>query len=576
MRVVLQVQDEIRRALAGAIAAAAAAGELSGDVPEFVLEVPRQKEHGDFATNAALLMAKTERKPPRQVAEAIVRHLGTEGGAISGADVAGPGFINFRLRPGWLHQALVAIQQEGEGFARSDHGQGKRILLEYVSANPTGPLVIVNARAATIGSTLARLLNTAGYVCHTEFYVNDGGNQVRILAATLDFRCREILNDDSVVQPPEIYPGEYNVEAARVWLELHGITTVEAYNAYKAAAPATASAPPGEAGFMDALARWGTEYFRSGQQGVLDRFGVSFDQWFSERTLRDEQWPEKVVQHLRDLGQVYEAEGASWLKTSEFGDDKDRVIVKSDGGFTYVVPDIAYHWNKFRRGYSTLIDILGQDHHGYVPRLRASLRCLGYPGEAVEVLLIQMVRVIRGGQLVRMSKRKGDFVLMADLLDEVSVDAARFFFLMRSCDTQMDFDLDLANLKSNENPVFYVQYAHARIASLLREADKRGHSVPDAGQVDLTVLTDESELALTRKLADLPEEVIGAADAREAQRLTRYVHEVATAFHSFYTRCRVITDDAGLTAARLVLTDATRSVLRSALSLMGVSAPDSM
>jgi len=576
MRVVQQVQDEIRRAVAGAIAAAAAVGELSGVVPEFVLESPRQKEHGDFAINAAMLMAKSERKPPRQVAEAIVRHLPTAGTGIIGAEVAGPGFINVRLRPGWLHKALIAIQEEGEGFARSDHGRGKRILLEYVSANPTGPLVIVNARAASFGSTLANLLNTAGYVCDTEFYVNDGGNQVRILADTMDFRIRELLGDTELTQPAEIYPGDYVPEAARAWLKAKGIASLEAYNAAKASAPATPSAPAGEAGHMDAMGRWGSEYFRSGQEAILERFGVSFKRWFSERSLRDDQLPQKVVEHLRGLGRVYEAEGASWLKTSEFGDDKDRVIIKSDGGFTYVVPDIAYHWNKYERGYEVLIDILGQDHHGYVPRLRASLRCLGYPAEALEVLLIQMVRVIRGGELVRMSKRKGNFVLMDELLDEVSVDAARFFFLMRSCDTQMDFDLDLANLKSNENPVFYVQYAHARIASLLREAEKRGHRVSEARQVDLTVLTDESELDLIRKLADLPEEVIGAADAREAQRLTRYVHEVATLFHSFYTRCRVITDDAGLTAARLVLSDATRSVLRSALGLMGVSAPDSM
>lgn len=577
MRVVLQIQEELRRAVANAIAAAGAAGELTGEgtLPEINLEVPREKEHGDFATNIAMIMAKSERKPPRQVAQIILDNLVTDGTWIEGAELAGPGFINFRLKPGWLHQALPAILKEGEGFGRTEHGGGQRILLEFVSANPTGPLVIVNARAAALGSALANLLNAAGYECRTEFYVNDAGNQVHILSQVLDFRIRELLDDPTATMPEGGYPGEYMIECARQWLHDHSVTTLEQYNTMKAAAPATARRSAGEPAFLDTLARWGTEYFRSSQETILGRYGVVFDRWFSERSLHEQNWPARAVERLRELGQVYDKDGAVWMRSSNFGDDKDRVLIKSDGNYTYVAPDIAYHWNKFDRGFTKLIDILGQDHHGYQGRMMAALRCLGYPEGALEVLITQMVRVLRAGELVRMSKRKGNFVEMQDLLDEVSVDAARFFFLMRSPDTQMDFDLDLANLKSNENPVFYVQYAHARIKSLLSKAEEAGLK-PEVAGARLELLTDESELTLTRRLADLPEEIIGAADAREPQRITRYVHEVATAFHSFYTRCHVITEDKALSTARLALAAATASVLKTALGLLGVSAPERM
>lgn len=558
MRVIEQVKNELRQTLTDAVNRAVAAGELSGPAPFVMLEMPKDKAHGDFATNLAMVMAKPERKAPRAVAEAVVKHLQTEGTCLSAAEIAGPGFINLRLRTGWVHQVLSAIQTEGESFGRSEHGGSKPVLLEYVSANPTGPMVLVQARSGAYGSTLARVLNAAGYNCQTEFYVNDAGNQVKLLAKSVDLRAHE-LRGDTIEIPEGCYPGEYVIDAARDLLGQQ---------------PDFLSKPEEER--LAILEQWAPEYFRSGQEQILANYGVRFDRWFSERSLRDAGKPAQLVDRLMAAGEAYEHEGAIWMRTTKYGDDKDRVLVKSGGEFTYFAADACYHMDKYDRGYETLIDILGQDHHGYLARMKAMVECLGNPKESLEILFTQIVRLFMQGEEVRMSKRKGTFVLMEDLLDQVSVDAARYFFLMRGADAHMDFDLDLANLKSSDNPVYYVQYAHARICSILRQAEEAGLKVPFAAEADLSLLTDEAEIELMRKLADFPEELIGAADAREPHRLTRYVHDLATVFHSFYTRCRVRTEDAALTGARLVLCDAARTVLRNALTMMGVSAPERM
>ena len=559
MRVIEQIRVQLRQALTEAITRAVAAGDLTGPAPEaIVLEVPKDKTHGDFATNVAMVMAKPERKAPRAVAEAILKHLPTEGTWLESAEIAGPGFINMRLKFGWVHQVLPAVQAEGEAFGRSEHGGGKRVLLEYVSANPTGPMVLVQARSGAYGSTLGRVLNAAGYECKQEFYVNDAGNQVKLLAKSVDLRAQE-LRGATIEIPEGCYPGEYVIDAARELLDKD---------------PAFLDKPSEER--LAFLERWAPEFFRSGQEKVLANYGVVFDRWFSERTLRDANKPAELVQRLMNDGTAYEAEGAIWMKTTAYGDDKDRVLVKADGEFTYFAADACYHMDKYDRGFEILIDVLGQDHHGYLARMKAMVECLGHSKESLEILFTQIVRLFKDGQEFRMSKRKGNFVLMEDLLDQVSVDAARFFFLMRGLDAHMDFDLDLANLKSSDNPVFYVQYAHARISSILRQAEESGHAVRLAGEVDLTLLKEEAELELMRKLADFPEELIGTADAREAHRLTRYVNDLATVFHSFYTRCRVVTDDVPLTQARLVLCAATRTVLRNALTMMGVSASERM
>lgn len=559
MRVIEEIRSQLRATLTDAVNKAIAAGDLTGPVPASVtLEVPKDRAHGDFATNIAMVMAKPERKAPRAVAEAVLKHLNTEGTWLEQAEIAGPGFINLRLKFGWVHQVLGAIEAEGEHYGKSDHGKGKRILLEYVSANPTGPMVLVQARSGAYGSTLRRVLNMAGYDCNTEFYVNDAGNQVKLLAKSVDLRAQE-LRGATIEIPEGCYPGEYVIDAARDLLALD---------------PNFLEKPEEER--LSFLERWAPEYFRKGQEEVLRNYGVVFDRWFSERTLRDAGKPAELVQRLLAAGEAYEQDGAVWMRTTKYGDDKDRVLVKSDGEYTYFAADACYHMDKFDRGYEILIDILGQDHHGYLGRMKAMVECLGHGNDSLEILFTQIVRLFKDGQEFRMSKRKGNFVLMEDLLDDVSVDAARYFFLTRGLDAHMDFDLDLANLKSSDNPVYYVQYAHARICSILRQAEEAGKPVPAANQANLGLLTDVAELDLMRKLAEYPEELIGAADAREAHRLSRYVTDLATTFHSFYTRCRVMTEDAELTNSRLVLCNATRAVLRNVLNLMGVGAPERM
>ncbi len=558
MRIIEQIRSDIRAALTDSVTRAVAAGDLTGPAPLIFLESPKDKNHGDFATNLALQIVKQEKKSPRAIAEAVVKHLRTEGTWIEAVEIAGPGFINLRLKFGWVHQVLAAVQLEGEAFGQSDHGQGKRILLEYVSANPTGPMVLVQGRAGAYGSTLARVLRRAGYQCHTEFYVNDAGNQVVQIARAVDLRAQE-LKGATIEMPEGVYPGEYVIDAARDLLIQD---------------PDFLNKP--EEDRIAFLQTWAPEYFRTGQEKVLLEYGVQFDRWFSERSLRDAAKPAELVARLMKTGQAYEHEGAIWMKTSQYGDDKDRVLVKSDGQFTYFAADACYHMDKYDRGHDVLIDILGQDHHGYVNRMKAMVECLGHPGASLEILLTQIVRLFKDGQEMRMSKRKGNFVLLEDLFDQVPLDAARYFFLMRSLDAHLDFDMDLANMTSSDNPVYYVQYAHARISSVLRQAAEAGHKISPAAEVNLDLLKEEVEVDLLRKLADFPEELIGAADGREPHRVTRYVHELATLFHAFYQRCRVVTDDPDMTAVRVVLCDVTRSVLKNGLSIMGVSAPERM
>lgn len=554
-----QIKTQVRQVLTDAIQRAINAGDLAGPAPAVMLEAPKDKAHGDFATNAALVMAKPERKAPRAVAEAILKHLATADSWIASAEIAGPGFLNLRLKAGWIHGVLPAIIAQGDQFGSSDHGGGQRILLEYVSANPTGPMVMVQARSGAYGSALGRVLRTAGFQCQTEFYVNDAGNQVRLLAKSVDLRAQE-LQGATIEIPEGCYPGEYVIDAARDLLVID---------------PDFLAKPEEER--LAFLERWAPEYFRRGQEEVLRGYGVTFDRWFSERSLRDAGKPAQLVKRLLASGEAYEQDGATWLRTTAYGDDKDRVLVKSDGEFTYFAADACYHMDKYDRGFAVLINILGQDHHGYLARMKAMVEGLGYSKESLEILFTQIVRLFKNGEEFRMSKRQGNFVLMDDLLEQVSVDAARYFFLMRGLDAHMDFDLDLANLKSSDNPVYYVQYAHARICSILRQAEEAGRRVPDnAEEADLSLLQDEAELDLLKRLAEFPEEIISAAEAREAHRLTRYVNDVATLYHSFYTRCRVMTEDGAMTGARLLLCDATRIVLRNALGLLGVSAPERM
>lgn len=555
-----QLKSDIAKALAAAAMVARDAGELSfSALPEVELEVPKEKEHGDLATNLALVLARPTRKAPRTVADILLRHFSTPGTWVERSEVAGPGFINLFLDPGWLYQVPILVEQQGPDYGRTDFGQGEKIMVEFVSANPTGPMVLVSARAAAVGDTLANLLAWSGYEVHREFYINDAGKQVGRLAQSLEIRIRQELGEE-LPFPEEGYPGEYLVDLARTFLSEEETSLL--------------AAPEGER--RRRLADYAIEKMVAGHRKSLAEYGVHFDLWFSERNLHKTGAVQEVIEIFQARGLTYEQDGALWFKSTVFGDDKDRVLIKGDGEYTYLVPDIAYHLNKYRRGFDRAIDLLGPDHHGYLGRLQSAIQALGYRPDSLEIMIVQLVRLVRQGQAVRMSKRRGEFVTMEELVEEVGKDAARFFFLMRSADSPMDFDLDLAELQGNENPVFYVQYAHARIASILRQAREVGVTVPQAGSVVLNLLVSEEERSLLRKLADFPEEVLAAALAREPHRMTRFLLDLSGLFHYFYTRHRVLGEKPEVMAARLVLVMATGQVLRNGLRLIGVSAPERM
>ena len=558
MSVVSRQKEQLRSAIQAAIDAAQASGELElATVPEIGLEVPRDTGHGDFASNIALVTAKVAKKSPRDVAEIIVKHL-PSGGVVREVEVAGPGFINFFLSYDWLFDTVRVIEEQGHEYGNSEYGAGEKILLEFVSANPVGPMNVVNARAAAVGDTLARLFRAVGFTVGTEFYVNDAGNQADVFARSLEARYIQ-LTDPDYPFPEDGYPASYVGELA---LEL------------KREYPDLLEMPRDER--LALCKRWGTDQMVEAQKADLRQYGVEFDRWFRERDLHAAGALEEAIAFLKGKGLMFEAEDALWFRSTDFGDDKDRVIVKSDGTYTYVTADIAYHHDKLKRGYTRLIDIWGPDHHGYIGRMQAAIQALGYNKDTLEVLILQYVALLRNGEQVKMSKRAGEFITMQDLVEEVGKDAARFFFLHRSPESHLDFDLDLAVEQSNENPVFYVQYAHARILSILRQGREMGVELPRAENVDLGLLTHDSELALMKQMAALPEELLSAALQREPHRVTRYALDLASLFHSFYTHCHILGETEPLRDARLVLVAQVRVVLQKVLGILGVDAPEQM
>ncbi len=530
-----------------------------------VWEVPREGAHGDYASNAAMVLAKAARRPPRQVAELIVRHF-PRLPAVGALEIAGPGFVNVTLDPDWCRTALPRIVAAGARYGGGEAGRDQHVRLEFVSANPTGPLVIVNARAAAVGDALARLLKSQGYAVTTEFYVNDAGNQFQALAKSFEARVRQALGED-VPLPENGYPGDYLVALARDYV--------------KEGRPAALDLPEGQR--VEHLGEYAVARITEGQRRVLHDYGVDFDLWSSERrAVRERGLPERVLGELTARGLAYEQDGALWFRASEFGDEKDRVLRKSDGELTYFAVDVAYHHHTKFGGATRVIDLLGPDHHGYVTRMRAAMRALGHPGEAFDVLIIQLVTLLRDGQPVRMSKRRGEFVLMEELLEEVGRDAARFTFLTRRHDSPLEFDLALATRQSADNPVYYVQYAHARIMSIFRQAASQGAvPAPEWGGLDWSPsdpprLTLPEELSLIKRLLQFPELVGGTAQALEPHRIAYWLGELAGAFHPYYKVNRVIGDDVGLTRARLLLCAAVGQVVRNGLALLGVGAPESM
>ena len=557
LNIIEETQSALRQGVAAACAQAMAAGTLpEAALPDFVIETPKDEKNGDFSTNLAMQLTRILRQNPRKIAEAIVSGIDLPG-LVERVEIAGPGFINFYLVPGWLNRVLPAIQEEDADYGKSNAGGGERVQVEFVSANPTGLLHMGNARGGALGDTLAAVLNEAGYVCDKEYYINDAGNQVENLGKSVEARYFELLGRDDYQIPEDGYHGKDIIATAQRLLDEKGEALVDLPEAER----------------RELMKNYALKEKVAGIRGSLENFGVVFDNWFSEQSLHDAGSVHEVVDILREKGYVYEKDGAQWLRATDWGEEKDEVLVRSNGTPTYFAADIAYHRDKFERGYKRLINIWGADHHGHVARLKGAMTALGYDGDAITVILMQLVRLYRGGEIVKMSKRSGKYVTLDELIEEVGKEAARFFFIMRSPDSALDFDLDLAKAESSDNPVYYVQYAHARICSILSVA---GVDTPKAADVDLSLLTEENERVLIRKLAEWPQEVADAARELAPYHLAYYAKELANAFHSFYNSCKVLTDDAALRDARLALVDCTRITLRNVLTLLGLSAPERM
>lgn len=551
----MDIKESLLQAIKTAAKQAMADGVLpEGALPEIVLEVPPQKEFGDFATNFAMQSAKAFRMNPRKIAEILTERI--TGTWLQKAEIAGPGFINFYLQENVIYDEFAAMVAAGASYGNIIRENPEKIQVEYVSANPTGPLHVGHGRGAATGSALVNLLRAAGYQVESEYYINDAGNQIDNLAASVNARYMELLGETADF-PENGYHGQDIIDTAKRIIKKSGDKYLQ----------------------MDADMRLQTFKEVALQEKLaalkedLAAFNVEHDVWFSERTLHPEA-VEKACSVLKDKGSIYEKDGALWLESTVYGDDKDRVVIRDNGVPTYLAADIAYHRDKFERGFDTLINIWGADHHGYICRVKAAVAAMGYNPDHLEVMLLQMVSLYRNGELVKMSKRTGQSVTLAELIEEVGTDAARYFFIMRSLDSQLDFDLDLAKSKSNENPVYYIQYAHARICSIFRQAKEAG--IPENSQPVLSLLTDESEIALIKKMGSYLDEISFAARERAPHRIARYVHELASDFHSFYNRCRIMGVEEDLAQARLVLVGTVAHVIRHALGILGVSAPEKM
>lgn len=564
-----QISEVVRKSLLKAVA--------SGELPEFeageiVIETPREKEHGDFSTNVAMQAAKAAKKAPRQIADIISKNMDFAGTYIEKVETAGPGFINFYLNNLWLYDTLKTIQDMKDKYGEINIGQGKKVMVEFVSANPTGPLHMGNARGGALGDCIASVLSKAGYDVTREFYVNDAGNQIEKFGISLEARyIQQLKGEDAVEFPEDGYHGEDIIEHMKDYIAINGDKLLN-----------TESEQRRKELVEFALPR-NIERIRSG----LESYGVKFDIWFSEQSLYDSGELQETLDLLGNNGYTTEKDGAIWFKTSELGTEKDEVIVRNNGLPTYFASDIAYHRNKFlKRKYDWVINLLGADHHGHVARMKAAVKALGVDPDKLDIVLFQLVRLYRNGEIARMSKRTGKSISLMDLLEELSGeksdreysgrDAARFFFNTKASGSHLDFDLDLAVKQSNENPVFYVQYAHARICSMLKVLESEDIRFPNVESVDLTSLSAKEEIELMKKLAEYPEEIRIAAQTLEPSRLTRYVMDVAGLFHSFYNACRVKGEEENVMNARIVLVDSTRIVIKNVLELLSISAPEKM
>jgi arginyl-tRNA synthetase len=550
----------LRALIRDALGRAVRAGELADGPPvDPPIEVPREAGHGDLSSSVAMLMARAVRKPPRQVAEILVKHLEDPEGLLQQVEIAGPGFVNFTLSPAAWRRRLGEILAAGDAYGSSHLGAGRRVQVEFVSANPTGPLHVGHGRGAATGDALARILEAAGFVVEREYYVNDAGGQMATLGRSVYARYLQACGRDAPF-PEEGYPGDYVVELGE--------------SLKREAGDRWAHADPEAAASW--MAVWAGERMLDRIRSDLAAFSIRFDHFTSERGLREDGTVAATIDELRRRGHLYEQDGAWWFRATAFGDEKDRTVIKSDGELTYFASDIAYHRAKLAKGYYLAIDVWGADHHGYVKRVEAALRACGADPLRLKVVLVQIVNLTRDGQPIRMGKRMGTFIPLAEVVDEVGPDLARFFFLMRRSDAQLEFDLELARRQTAENPVFYIQYAHTRIAGIFRQAAERGLQTPSATSDALAALSNADELGLIKLLDEYPEVVEGAAESLEPHRVVFYAQRVAGEFHRFYARNRCVSDDDAVTAARLLLVTAVKQVVGHALRMVGVGAPERM
>ena len=562
-KLVQQATTELRNTIRSAMEKACANGELpQADIPEFSIEVPADRAHGDWATNAAMVSARAFHAAPRKIAEAITNNLSLDGTYFDRFEIAGPGFINFFLSKQFYVDVLKDIEALGTEYGRSDYGQGKKIMVEFVSANPTGPMHMGNARGGALGDCLAAVLDAAGYSVWREFYVNDAGNQIEKFGNSLEARYLQIYKGEDAVEFPEDgYHGDDIKERAAQFTEEFGDRYVDA-------------APEDR---RKALVEFALPRNIAKMKADLAKYGIQYDEWFLESKLHNDGELEETIQILEDKGLTYDKEGALWYRATTFGAEKDEVLVRQNGNPTYFAADIAYHRNKFaKRGFDRCIDVWGADHHGHVARMKAAMDAVGLDGSKLDIVLIQLVRLVRNGEVVRMSKRTGKAIQLADLLDEVPVDAARFLFNMREATSQMDFDLDLAVQQDAQNPVYYVQYAHARICSILKALKAEGIEPRACTDEELALLNTQEEIDLIRHLSAYTDEIVAAAKDYDPARITRYVITLANLFHKFYNTCRVKDEEDHLRAARICLCEAAATVIRNVLSLLKISAPESM
>ncbi len=556
MNIVEQVQAKLKEEIKQAVLKAGLAAEDT--IPAVVLELPKEKAHGDYATNMAMQLARVAKKAPRSIAEELIANFDKSKASIEKIEIAGPGFINFYMDNSYLTDLVPAILQAGDAYGETNVGGGERIQVEFVSANPTGDLHLGHARGAAVGDSLCNILDKAGYDVSREYYINDAGNQINNLALSVEARYFQALGIDKEM-PADGYHGADIIGIGKDLAQEHGDKFV--------------SLP--EAERLDTFRRFGLEYEMKKLKQDLESFRVAFDVWYSETSLYQNGKIDEALSALREKGHIFEEDGATWFRSTVYGDDKDRVLIKQDGSYTYLLPDIAYHKDKLERGFEKLINIWGADHHGYIPRMKAAIQALGYDEQTLEVEIIQLVHLYKNGEKMKMSKRTGKAVTMRDLIDEVGLDATRYFFAMRSADTHMDFDLDLAVSQSNDNPVYYAQYAHARICSILRQAEEQGVSV--TSEADFTLIGAEKEIDLLKKLGEFPQAVAEAAQKRVPHRITQYIFELASAFHSFYNAEKVLDrENPERTAARLSLVKTVQITMKNALKLIGVSAPEKM